>query len=107
MAVGTPTAVSGDLVVTELRNLTPPSIGDGPRGRAAYRRPRDLVAGRRHGVLKWIADGAVVAGATGPSYTPTAGQVGSRIRVRVVAAKPGYADAARTSAATAPVAGGP
>ena len=81
--------------------------GGGARRRAAERRSRYLVARRRHLLLRWYADGVLLPGATGPSYTPTMDQVGSRIRVRVIASKAGYPNAGRTSAPTAPVTSGP
>lgn len=54
---------------------------------------------------QWLADGHEIAGATDATFTPGAKQVGARISVRVIARLAGYADAAVTSAATAPVAG--
>jgi len=44
-----------------------------------------------------------IAGATGPGYTPGAGDVGQRVRIRVIATN-GDGDTAAYSAATAPVA---
>ncbi len=108
VALGAPTAVSGDLVITQIRNMAPPSIAGEARAGELLSAdpgtwsPPDVVFSYR-----WYADGVHVPGATGPSYTPTTGQVGSRIRVRVIASKAGYPDAARTSVPTAPVASGP
>jgi len=55
---------------------------------------------------QWFANGAAIAGATGPAYTPNAGQVSRSFTVRVTATKAGYAPASSTSAATAPTAPG-
>ena len=55
---------------------------------------------------QWFANGAPIPGATGPSYTPTAAQVGQVISVRVGAALPGFATGYSSSAATAPTAPG-
>ena len=55
---------------------------------------------------QWFANGAAIAGATGPTYTPNAGQVSVSFTVRVTATKAGYAPAASTSAPTAPTAPG-
>jgi surface antigen len=55
---------------------------------------------------QWFANGAPIPGATGPSYTPTAAQVGQVISVQVGAALPGFATGYSSSAATAPTAPG-
>jgi len=55
---------------------------------------------------QWLANGAAIAGATAPTYTPTAGQVSTALSVKVTASKPGYRSAASVSAATAPTAPG-
>lgn len=106
--LGQATAVSGDLVITQLRNLEAPSIGGTPRvGRrlsadAGSWSPPDVTFAYR-----WYAHGALLAGATRPWYRPSIDQVGSRIRVQVTASKTGYPAASRTSAPTAPIASGP
>jgi hypothetical protein len=108
VVLGAPTVVPRDLVITQPRNLEPPAIAGPPRAGEPLSAdpgawsPADVTFSYR-----WSADGALLPGATGPSYTPTIDQVGTRIRVRVIASKPGYTDAARTSAPTAPVASGP
>jgi surface antigen len=55
---------------------------------------------------QWLANGAAIAGATAPTYTPTAGQVSRALSVKVTASKAGYRSAASISAATAPTAPG-
>lgn len=55
---------------------------------------------------QWYAAGAPIPGATGPTYTPTAAQVGKAISVRVGAALAGFATGYSSSAATAPAAPG-
>jgi len=55
---------------------------------------------------QWFANGAPIAGATGATYTPNAGQVSVTFSVRVTAARAGYVTGASTSAATAPTAPG-
>ncbi|MDR7361594.1 surface antigen [Marmoricola bigeumensis] len=55
---------------------------------------------------RWLADGTVISGATGPSYVPTVGVRGKRISVRVTASRPGYISRSATSARTAAVAPG-
>ncbi len=57
--------------------------------------------GLSHG-YQWLRDGAPIA-ATGSSYRVTAGDVGSRLSVRVTATRQGLAPAMSTSVATAPV----
>ncbi|WP_341925094.1 carboxypeptidase regulatory-like domain-containing protein [Nocardioides psychrotolerans] len=52
---------------------------------------------------QWLADGTPIAGATGTSYTPVAGNVGRRISVTVTARKDGLADGTATSLQTAAV----
>ncbi|MDO9455554.1 M1 family aminopeptidase [Nocardioides sp.] len=55
---------------------------------------------------QWLADNVAIAGATGTTYTPGAGQLGARITVAVTGTKPGYTTVTRTSAASAAVAPG-
>lgn len=53
---------------------------------------------------QWAASGAAIAGATGPSLTLTAAQLGKTISVTVSGTREGYTPASRTSVATATVA---
>lgn len=53
---------------------------------------------------QWSAGGTPIAGATAPTYTPSAADVGKPITVAVTGTKSGYAATARTSPQTAPVA---
>lgn len=55
---------------------------------------------------QWLANGAAVPGATRSTFTPTAGQVNTRLSVRVTAVKSGYRSAASVSPVTAATAPG-
>ena len=55
---------------------------------------------------QWLADGAVLAGATATTFTPTAAQVGRRLSVRVTGSAPGRTPGTATSLETAPVSAG-
>lgn len=108
VVLGAPTAVSGDLVITQLRNLVPPSIaGEARAGELLSADPGTWSPADVTFSYRWYADGVQLPGGTGSSYTPSTDQVGSRIRVRVIASKADYANAGRTSDPTAPVASGP
>ncbi len=108
VALGTPTAVPGDLVVEELRNLVRPTIaGEAQAGQPLSADPGAWSPADVTFSYRWYADGVLLAGATGPSFTPGTDQVGSRIRVRVIASKAGYANAVRSSTPTAPVTSAP
>jgi Carboxypeptidase regulatory-like domain len=107
VVLGAPTAVDGDLVITQLRNLAPPSIaGTARAGEPLSADPGTWAPADVTFSYRWYADGVELPGATGPAYTPGMDQVGSRIRVRVIASKAGYANAGRTSDPTAPVVSG-
>jgi hypothetical protein len=108
VVIGAPTAASGDLVVTQLRNLAPPSIaGEARAGELLSADPGTWSPADVTFSYRWYAGGVPLPGATGSSYTPTLDQVGSRFRVQVTASKAGYPNASRISAPTAPVASGP
>jgi hypothetical protein len=55
---------------------------------------------------QWLADGTAIAGATGPSLSLTAAQLGRAISVSVTGSKTGYTAVTNASAATAAVAPG-
>ncbi|GAA2243921.1 hypothetical protein GCM10010413_53730 [Promicromonospora sukumoe] len=55
---------------------------------------------------QWYANGTAISGATGFSFTPTASQRGKKLTVRLVGSRTGFANASRTSAASATVATG-
>ncbi len=107
VVLGAPTAVPGDLVVTQLRNLAPPSItGEARVGQPLSADPGSWSPADVTFSYRWSADGVQVSGATDSSFVPTVDQVGTRIRVRVIASKTGYEDARRSSASTASVTSG-
>ena len=51
--------------------------------------------------IAWLADGAVIAGATGATFVPTAAQVGKAISARITVDKIGYTQRVVTTSATA------
>jgi hypothetical protein len=53
---------------------------------------------------QWYVAGQPVLGATGPAYTPVAGDLGQTVQVEVTGSRAGYPDATRTSAETVAVA---
>jgi surface antigen len=55
---------------------------------------------------QWYANGVAIAGANGPTFTPTADQVGMALSVQVWAGKYGYVTGSSVSAASAAVAPG-
>ncbi len=55
---------------------------------------------------QWTADGTDISGATAPTYTPVAGDVGKVITVKVTGSKAGFTSVTKESAATAAVAMG-
>src|SRR3954454_13702936 len=56
--------------------------------------------------FRWYADGTVIDGATASTFTPTAAQLGDKLRVKVTAAAPGYTSLRVRSGATQVVAAG-
>jgi surface-anchored protein len=48
---------------------------------------------------QWLVDGKTISGATGSSYTVTAGDAGKKVSVAVTASKTGFASVTKTSAA--------
>jgi surface antigen len=56
--------------------------------------------------FKWYANGKVIDGATSSTFTPTAAQLGDKIKVKVAAAAAGYTTMKVVSATTAVVAPG-
>jgi hypothetical protein len=57
-------------------------------------------AGSSYG-YRWFADGSVISGATGKTFTPGLGQSGTRVTVEVRITKSGYMPESHSSAATA------
>jgi len=56
--------------------------------------------------FQWLRNGAPIAGATAPSYTPPASDIGSGLAVRVIGTRAGSDPATAVSAPTATVAAG-
>ena len=108
VVLGAPTAVPGDLVITQLRNLAPPSIaGTAQRRRAAERRSRNLVARRCQLLLRLVCgrgtaarrDRSVLHASHGPGRQPDP-RPGDRLEDRLCERRQGFRP-------TAPVASGP
>jgi len=85
-AAGAPPTVAGTAQVGQPLTASPGEWS--PSADAAY---------------QWLVDGAPVAGATGPSYTPVAEDLRRQVSVQVTVSRPGYTPASATSAATDPV----
>ncbi len=98
-----PAPVSVSLALRHVDLATPKITGTAQVGKTltASASPAGVTYG-----YQWLADGAVVSGATAPTFTPTAAQLGKKLSVRVTASKGGFASATKTSAATAAVAAG-
>ncbi len=108
VTLGAATAVPGNLVITQIRNLERPSIaGEARVGEPLSADPGTWSPADVALAYQWHADGIPLPGATGPSFTPAADQAGSRIRVQVTASKASFASTSRSSDRTAPVASGP
>lgn len=95
---------TGFIHVRDLRNVRKPSVSGTAQVGAALTADK----GRWHlpgatYTYQWLADGAVVRGATGTTYTPTTDQVGDQISVRVTGSLTGIAPISATSAATTAV----
>ena len=58
-------------------------------------------------IYQWLRDGALIAGATGQTYTPTAADADATLQIRVSFTDDEGFDETRTSVATAPVEGLP
>ncbi|MCW2798794.1 MAG: hypothetical protein JWQ70_266 [Aeromicrobium sp.] len=56
---------------------------------------------------EWLADGNVISGATGSTFTPTAAELGKKITVRVTGTKTNLSQYVAESIETAPVAAAP
>jgi surface antigen len=85
-AAQTPPTITGDAQVDQTLIASPGAWS--PHAPPAY---------------QWLVDGHPVAGATGPTYTPTADDVRQQVSVRVSVALPGYTPASAISAATSAV----
>jgi len=98
-----PTTISSDSTAAVVRGVqagaTPTVSGDYQIGKPLTVSPGAWDAGT-YFTYAWVANGAVIAGATGPVYTPTlASQVGQTITAIVTGTRAGYTALARPSVA--------
>jgi surface antigen len=89
----------GDLVVT-----APPTITGTPRVDSQLSATNGTWSPTADYTYRWNAGGTPVAGATKPTFSPTAEQLGKPISVTVTATRAGYTTASSTSPATTAVA---
>ncbi|KQW43991.1 hypothetical protein ASC77_21600 [Nocardioides sp. Root1257] len=89
-----------------ITNTALPTIGGTPQVGAALTGAVGSwdPAGGLSFAYRWLVDGEPVAGATGTSYLPAAGDVGKTVRFEVTATRTGYHAGTATSGATAVVA---
>ncbi|MFD7023716.1 S8 family serine peptidase [Promicromonospora sukumoe] len=99
-SVGTPVIAVGDPTASTPKISGTPRVGVPLRALAG-----SWTSGTRF-TYQWYANGTAISGATGFSFTPTASQRGKKLTVRLVGSRPGFANASRTSAASATVATG-
>jgi surface antigen len=104
-ATGTSTATA-DVAPGTFANTAPPTISGTPQvGQPLTAAPGTWSPTATY-AYAWIAGGTPIAGATGASYIPVAGDLRKTITVQVTASQPGYTSATVSSAATNPVAPG-
>ena len=85
-------------------NATPPTIsGLAQVGKVLTANPGTWDPPGVSTTFQWLANGAVVAGATGSTYSPRVADAGKRISVRVTVSKTGFTATSATSAQTATV----
>ena len=107
----TATVSSGDVVVAPgvLSTALAPSLTGLARvGDTLVANPGQYATGSEQATsvgtsIAWLADGTVIAGATGTTFVPAAAQVGKRISARVTATKLGYTTVVTTTTASSPV----
>ncbi|MEO6472151.1 MAG: fibronectin type III domain-containing protein, partial [Aeromicrobium sp.] len=90
----------GDIVFT-----TPPTIQGNAQVGSELRAgiPGLSPPGAYHGYNRWLADGVVIDGASGFTYTPSVADVGKKLSFRVTQMRDGFNDGVATSAETAAV----
>ncbi|WP_212743168.1 fibronectin type III domain-containing protein [Microbacterium sp. 2FI] len=88
-------------------NIEPPSVGmESARvGEPLVAQPGVWSIDPAEYEFQWLRDGAVITGATGPAYTPTASDAGKQISVLVKATVEGVGSSDATSAAVTVAAG--
>ena len=98
-------AVSAPVVVSDMNNTVPPAVSGTPRvGNTLTADPGTYIPVPDSITYQWLADGEVIAGATGATLVVGPEKVGKQIRVVVTAAKAGYTSMVIGSAETTPVA---
>lgn len=95
---------TGFIHVRDLRNVRRPTISGTPQvgatltaAKGAWHLPNATYS------YQWLADGQVVPGAAGTTYTPTSAQLGDQISVRVTGKVTGISAIRATSTRSAPV----
>lgn len=100
------TSVVSDAAVKNtgcLASAAPTIAGSAKVASTLTARPGAWTAGTSFS-YQWLANGAVISGATGASFTIANAQAGKRISVKVTGSRSGYTTVSRVSAATANVA---
>ncbi|MFF2276662.1 hypothetical protein [Agromyces sp. NPDC058126] len=101
---GSASAVDLQMIPAAIQNLTVPTVSDLPSvGVESTADPGTWSVDGLAFEVKWFADGAEIAGATGAKFVPTAAQLGAELSVTVRAERPGFDPATAASASTGPV----
>lgn len=87
------------------QSAAPVVVGTPAVGRPLTARTPGWTSGTRF-TYQWSVGGTKIAGATRPTFTPRASDVGRRVTVAVTGSRPPYALTTQTSAPTGPVAKG-
>ncbi|HNM96527.1 MAG TPA: hypothetical protein PKK40_01130, partial [Marmoricola sp.] len=105
LSPGTASSAETSAVVDPaISNLTPPQVsGDALVGSVLTATEGTWAPNPRQVAYQWLADGVVITGATGSTYTIPTSVVGKKISVLVTATGPGAATASAASVATAKV----
>jgi surface antigen len=99
-----PSARTAPLAAARISHTGPPTVTGSPQvGVELSAEPGDWAPAPVTLGYRWAADGAVIAGADGPRFTPGPTQVGRRLTVTVTGTRSGYAAASATSSATTAV----